>query len=167
MIQYRLANNLTLSTIRLSECRQNNFKLPSDQPGQYFKISESRISEQLRIIPRLGGEERDRPDPQVSIRMKIIVIPSEEPRSNPSNIASVPEDERTKIIPAQHTIIMSCNNGFEHRGKIPQEDLWMDNKKFHPLGPQPRCVVEEDRVEAAVDMNPEAGIKVEAVTSLH
>ena len=46
----------------------------------------------------------------------------------------------------------------------------MDNKKVHPLDPQSRWVLEEDRVEAevaTVDADPEAATEVAAITSLH
>ena len=56
-----------------------------------------KYSEQLPLIPRSGGEDRDLSNREESIRTKIIVKSSEEPSSKPINIAIVTEDKHTKI----------------------------------------------------------------------
>ena len=135
-----------------------------------FQHFQSRNSEQLPVSPISAGEDRDCLDSQVSIQTKMRVKPSEEPISKPSNIVSMPEDQRAKRIPEQYTISVECNKELKHRGKSSQEDSWTDNKKVHPLEPQLRWVVEEDRVEAvvaAVYMYPEAAAEVAFIAPLH
>ena len=43
----------------------------------------------------------------------------------------------------------------------------MYKKKVYPLEPQARRVVEADKVEAEVDVDPEAAADVAAITPLH
>ena len=82
----------------------------------------------------------------MSIQTKISAKPRKELSSKPSKIASVLEDNCAKRIPAQHTIITSWTKVLKYRWNRSQEYLRMYNNKFHPLEPQSRLVVEEDRV---------------------
>ena len=88
------------------------------------------------MSPRLGGEDRDRPDPQSSIQTKIRVKPDKEPILNHNNITNDPEYKRAKIIPPQHIIRMLWTKQLNHRGKSPQEYFRTDNNKVHTLEPQ-------------------------------
>ena len=56
----------TLSTIRPSERQQNDKNPTLDRPNQLLLTN--KYSNQIMEIPRSGGEDRDRPDPQVSIQ---------------------------------------------------------------------------------------------------
>ena len=112
--------------------RQNKYsKLTSDQPDQLIPIK--KYFKQLPVSPRLGGEKRNRLDLQVRIRTKITVKPSKEPGFKPSNIASIPEDKHTKIIPARHTIRMIWTKKLKHIGTRSQEDSLTDNNKVCPF----------------------------------
>ena len=123
-----------MSKISPSERLQNDAKPPSDQPNRLPPIK--KYSKKLLVSPRLGGEDRDFPDPQVRIQTKIRVNPSKEPISKPSNTYSVPEYKCAKRSPAKHTIRKSWTKESKHTGKSSQEYLQAGNKKFHPLEPQ-------------------------------
>ena len=101
--------------------------------------------------------------------MKIRVNPSKEPILKPGKITIVPEYKRAKIIPEQHTIRTIWTKELKHRGKSSQEYSWTYNKKFHPLKPKSRLVVEEYRLEVVVDTvdaDPKSASEVSTITPL-
>ena len=74
-----------------------------------------------------------------------------DPSSKPIKITSAPEGKHSKEIPAQYIIITRWTKKLNCIEKIPQEYPCIYNNKFHPLETKSRRVVEEDRLEAAVD----------------
>ena len=113
------------STIIPSMHRQNYAKPASYRPNWLLPIN--KYSEQLPVSPRLGGEDRYYPDPQVINQTKIRVKPSKELSLNPSKTTSAPEDKHAKRIPSQHKIRNLWNKQLDHRGRRPKEDLRMDH----------------------------------------
>ena len=85
-----------------------------------FQNHQSRNPEQLPVTPMPGGDDRDFPDPQVTIQNNIRVKPSKDPRSKPIKIASVTEDKHEKRSPARHAIRTILTKYLKHRGKSSQ-----------------------------------------------
>ena len=96
--QFNIINN---KAVQAPIKRNQTTSRPTRPIFQHYR---SRRSKHILVSSISGGEKRDRMDPQVSIRTKIIVHLSKEPRSKPIKITRVLEYKRVKRSLAQHTI---------------------------------------------------------------